>query len=645
MPRIASDGTGYVVLFSGGQRNQETLWAVEHDGGSWSAPTLLNDTVGINELALTASAGAGYLAARRRNTGAVTVVHRPPADDWGSPVPLSNVGNDVLLAASSSSFLVASRSGADVRATVGDGTTFPAATTLASVSGSALLHDAASDGASLALLYSSTADSEAWVQRYDGAWSGAAVDDGDGDGVLDGRIAAYADGYATVVASSIGEVRANRYLTGAWQGATAVEALAAPGARPRIARGVGGFELTWVQDDGDAHQLRTATLVDGGASGAPVALVTAPIPTAPSDVTLHADGTGRIVAVWLLEDEGANGLFASVYDGASWGSPALVATDATDPVMASNATTFLLAWVDESSPGARRAQTAEWVAGVWSAPVDLAGITPGSVVSVASDGTDYAIAASLFVYDVTVFTRSGGTWTWHQGIDGSANDVEHSPVIASAQGGYLVVWGQRWTAQNYIALRGVEGTQSGGGGWGAPFTISTTYDLRAVKMISRADEYRLLFSRAGLRLHASRFANSTLSGTVTLNDPGSSTSAGCSDLEPSGDGVGYLSLYKCSNLKWSAEIMGSTVDPTTVSTFTPPWGLASSGSGYWALYRGGVGLTRWVAEYAAGTWGAARPATDYLNAPGVTAAEIVFDGADYVVVYGSIAGVAARTNP
>ncbi len=221
----------------------------------------------------------------------------------------------------------------------------------------------------------------------DGGWGGATV--------LPDRVGPFAvqqlvgnEVGFSVVFSNDGGLSERRYQDGAW-GTDVVLATASHPLEEFSLLGAGReLVLGWEGDD-NVHVRKTS----GGAWQPPVTLPTRSYAGTVDAPEVVGDSAGRAAAVWGQWAGRKRGLYGNVFDGASWGTPFLLAAEGNAVSVGSNGSSFLFAYgervVNDTFQIATRRFT-QSLQPLVQIPTD-AGFYPVDL-EVASNGTGYAVA-------------------------------------------------------------------------------------------------------------------------------------------------------------------------------------------------------------------------------------------------------------
>ena len=205
------------------------------------------------------------------------------------------------------------------------------------------------------------------------------------------------------------------------------------------------YFATWDQNDPDGFdRLRGSVFHSGWQQD--ISLVSSSYAGVARTPRLAADGAGTILAVWQQYHRGIPNTYGSFSRNGVWETPFLVGEEAETPAVASNGTGFMVAWHGWHSGTLWQNSTVarSFSSGVWAAPFVVSAAYCGVGVSLASNGTGYALA--WIQYDNSAESAAGrihdGTsWGTVSLLENAAGVVYSSKVVSSGSG-YAFTWSQ-----------------------------------------------------------------------------------------------------------------------------------------------------------------------------------------------------------
>jgi hypothetical protein len=434
---VSSNGTSFLVAWAG---TQSGSWASEYGGASWSAPSFFTSATFPDSIAV-AGEGQGYRAVYIRS-GTVYSVRRV-GGAWSSPSSLGP-GRAVAVASAGEATCItwfdSSLLAVNARLEVGGtGTTvpvimsgfLPTASVGAAVNGGRCQVVAAAEAGAYGALY----DGASWAPPASLGLGAAAS--------VVGVAPRGAQDFAAV-ALVAGNVWVNRTAAGAWGTARLAEGSSEPARLPLIAAGSPSVaQVLFAQADANADQVWSVRY-DGTSVNAP-GLVSIPVNEGNSSgVQMAAAANGDALAIWTQEHRARSNVFWASRRAGLWGTPQLLAADASAAAVASNGTDFMIAYRAGLS-ASRTLVARRFSGGAFGAPTTISSGYDGSQSEkLASDGEGYAISYVVYasfsqgnqplarIFDGT----SWGAVKWLAAAGSKSADVS----IAGRTGEYLLAW-------------------------------------------------------------------------------------------------------------------------------------------------------------------------------------------------------------
>lgn len=625
-PRIVSNGTDYGVAWIQHGANTD-VYGVVGGSGAWPSPVVLDSGAGPVEGPVVVSNGAGFAAGWIRESlgdhGLLASIHDGA---WGAASSISPVGDDVdefAVASDGAGYAAAWSANVGgnslVRAAVHDGS-WGAPASLTTASEDAGFPRLASDGSSYAATWqqfdpgSATTFSLHGRTFENGSWDDARLLDVSDEPMLpESELAGGGAGYAASWLQWSGrafDVTAAIADDAAWKAPQVLSGELRHGSvmlrDVALARNDAGVVVAaWTQVDASLEPLLAQSLVsvfvstlDPGTAGS----WSTPerIGVGGDEPALASDGTGFAV-VWVAKDGAGDSIYAAESDDANtWSAPELLETtagDASGPVIASNASGYMAAWLEEGvTPSAVMANLHDGSGWGLAFPVGSGGVG-AYAPSLASDGSGYAVAwneHSGTEYDLYVNRWDGGGFVGPVALD-TGSDPAWGPAVASDGTGYVVAW-----YENGLGHSDVYASRWSGAAWsGAALLESDPESVDEVLVASNGSGYAAAWRR-GPSAGASVFDGGW--GTPHDVDPGADTIL---EIDLGSDAAGYA-------LGWT-RITGDQVHTRTAAWTGGTWDPASS------LDRleghGGYAVTPRLIATGPGTWLTTRLQTHPATSP------------------------------
>jgi len=408
-PYIASDGTGYGVVWVQDDGSRDTVYANLSNGSGWGAESNLMQ----NQYYGSVTGGIRFAA---NNAGDVLAIWRQH----------DNSTNNLFGCLYSSG---AWRSVFEITDNAGN-------------------YDISSDGDGFMIVHNHY--SEIYAVPYDTTTGLGSEVQISSSNAYDCRIASNGTGYCATWRqwdSPNYDTYANLYIGGSWEAyATLTPLDSGAGAinYPQIASNGTGYCVTWNQDDGVGTEDVWARIYNGTIWGS-VDL----IESHPNEIwypKIASNGTGYCV-VWEQTDD----IYANVSEGSPlvWTGPTLVELGSgwvDAPQVASNGSTYGVTW--HQYDGSNISIYVNLYDGSWGTETTIeSGSNDARYPRGASNGTGYCVS---WVQDdgtsdsVYANTFDGSTWGTEQVLESSDtevnNDWEMWPIVVAAQNTYTIGW-------------------------------------------------------------------------------------------------------------------------------------------------------------------------------------------------------------
>ncbi len=672
-PELASNGTGYAAVWSYGGNLNASIYS----GGAWSTPAQIDNNPSYIGILKMASNGTGYAVAYRDNYNQVYAVLYT-GGTWSGELRLDTgtTANDPDIASSSGGYAVSWHQDQHVYASLySTGTsTWLAPNKLDTQSGFANPPVIAGSSSGYAVSWAQSDDLgvdhiyTSLSSGVTGSWSGPVSVGSSTNGVQNPSITSISTGTGFAVAweqsdgATIDTV-ANFYSAGTWTTAIQLSDGTSDALSPLAVNAVGAFGIGWYQDDGSGNpnifgEPRNA---DGTATGSGLITLVqrTQLPWKGTDqapqIATNRDGVS--LAVWREYDKGVWKLYGSINNSGTWGTPFLVGTNAVAQALATNGASFMIAWSSGVNTGQVNAVTCSSSGALGTPRVVGPGPNFPDSLSMASDGSGYAVAWSQIVaseWSIYANVYSSGTWS----TDGGGNptpwllenriDVAFYPKIASNGRGYAAVW-QQIDGSGYSIFGNVfsAGTWSTGG----TLLESSANTASEPSIASNGTGYAAAWSQLDdatiWHAYANIYSGGTWSTNGTMVD---NLTTGASSAKIASNGSGYAVVWVQNPVSQTDPSIYANVysagtwttaqllENGTGGAFGPS--IASDGTGYavaWSQYDNLGILSIYADTYANGTWlmNGVDPAPVQLDGGGSSAASpmITSNGSKYSAVW------------
>jgi hypothetical protein len=595
-PRIASNGTGYAIVWWKNIVNTYDIYATVSSGGTgtatWAAPSSLENLSGIAYQPSIASNGSGY---------AVSWVQ---VDGTSALSVYANIYSS--------------------------GSWAPAGTLLESYT--SYVYDVnkapiASDGAGYAVAWSHAGGRINTNVYSSGTWTTASVIDNGSTNAYDVSIASNGTGYLVAWQQDDGtgnyDVYSNLYTAGSWSTPALMDDRAGDARTPVAVpfAGAAGYALSWLQDDASGNPNIFGTIYAGGAwSSPPEALVQGIWRGSTQMMRMATNKDGITLAVWPESHNGGWRIMGSLNASGAWSAPFLIdGTARGDVVIATNGTSFMVLWYDPTVGAPVAADCTS--NGALGTPEKIGPATfyDAYSLALASNGSGYAAVWTQYdAGETNVFSNiySNGSWSKDGGGTPTPWTIEDSPsypsynAVASNGAGYAAVWTQEDGVQYSIY-----GNVFSSGTWSTGGTLLETGSGYAEwpSIASNGSGYAAVWDQydgAHYNIYANLYSAGSWSTNGTMledlatdgyHPTVASNGAGYAAAWFQFDGVGwsiYANVY--SSGSWSSG--GTRLEDQDFGIDVPS--IASDGSGYavsWAQYDGSY-YSIYTNVYSAGTW-------------------------------------------
>lgn len=579
---IASNGSGFAAFWAGTGGTSAAIW----DGVGWTSAYVAPDTYasGIS----VASDGARYRAVWIAGAGSSCAARSATYSGgaW-STVTLgsSSTGISPALAVTPTTTCIAWRGYGDLGATLRverSGTVTTTTGFYGAYSWSSLAAAAAGDRCQVAAagtdgVYGASHDGTSWTTT--GASLGFATG-ADSPAVLPLGTTGF-----LVVARAGSHVQVNRAAAPGWAfAASAIQAdTGAEAARSVIAARAGDTaRLVFAKADAEGERLRIVR-VDAVGVGAPETLPMPPPPGQAANVQLAANASGEVVAVWEQQDAGGTGAFCAFRIAGRWSAPQRLDARGTTPVVASNGTEFMVAWVTPGPSDVPRIVARRLAEGTWleDATVVVAPtFWPFGPPLLASDGAGYALTYDGGFGPVGVI-YSVGTWLAPQqlntvGTKGTAGRAN----VAGRSGEYLFAWADAAVA--YFRRAAWNGSTWA---WGPATAMGGAYVPPALAAGPNGFATVYVSSTTGSPIEALLVTGGLASAATTLRTDASSCSCAVAS-----NGTTYLAASGCPGRNVESRVWDGTqwqpARTMRANAYVLALSAASDGAGYAVIADG-----------------------------------------------------------
>ena len=622
---LASNGAGYAITYAH-SAGVNAAHASVYSGGAWSTPRDLQTSTSDCQEPAIAGGANGYLVVWKVASGPSFASRYTTAAGWSADVQISSATDGFPEPATSgSTFAVAyARSGIWVRQGF-DGTTWGAeVSATGGASSPSSVYGLASNGSGFAVVFTASGGGYANVFAA-GSWGTAAVVENQGQ-LYRASIGSNGSGYS-VLAEQIDSANKTRNIwvagyaarpscspsgSSCWANQLAESALPIA-SDPDVARRGSVTALTWDQESSGKHQIQLRTF-DGTTLGAQTALMQGTVSASAKAVQMAVSSSGLVMAVWEQYSGGQSAVFASIWNGTSWGTPSIVASPAWAPGVASNGTGFAVAYEGSSGVSARI-----WSGGSFGASAQV-GFYSGSQyrpIAVASDGAGYAVAYGSY-NGIYANVYEAGAWGTLKVLDNGSGSVMQGPFVESNRTTYLVAWAQQLSGGTFVVS--AEATRSAGVWTFGPnlFAEGQAASVSSLALASNGSTYRIVFG-FGIGMWTN-----TWNGAWSTESKITAYSGSCQGARLVSNGSDYLAAYKCDVLRTNY-YDGTWTEGAQASNQTDPR-LASNGSGFAMTWLEGWQLRGSIFTAATKTWSAPQDVSEGNVPNNPASSEVVFDG-------------------
>jgi hypothetical protein len=475
-PRIASNGTGYAVVWSQFDDPSYNLYAVFYGNASWSSPDIIAGDEAYHYQIINNGGGFASIWRQLDSTGNSNITVKPHnGSNWGSgsmlvknlhrgsstgPIMATNK-NGITLAVWTQYHNGISRAYGNLNNGAGWGVPFQ----LSEGQISAITQDMATDGTGFMIVFTNGSDLHA---RYCSSSGELGIDSMIATLAGSPRVASNGTGYAITwqqynQKDSVYDVYANIHDGSAWQASNALLETGALSAEvPRIASNGSGYAVAWYQRGNACANIYTE------ASGWQPSGTVLQTGTDAREPDIASNGAGYAVTWREYKDSLWFDIYAIIFDGNDWqkdGSvnptPVLLENangNADNPRIASNGKGYAVVWRQQAGPsyvGDLFANIYTSNAG-WQAEASLIETEAQNLdqPTIASNGQGYA-AAWLQYHDygtrtgISAVKFNGTSWEAPAVLETGNGNVLR-PFIASNGTGYSPIWSQCDTADPLV---------------------------------------------------------------------------------------------------------------------------------------------------------------------------------------------------
>lgn len=578
---VAGSATGYAVVGSSGGDVSATVF----DGSQWSTAAIEASPSVTATYPRVAWNGTTWIVAYRTSTAPYPASYSPLARSWttGSAIPtLAGSVSDAPLAVAGQggrTCVVFSEGDAVVASVATSGTAFGLAKQLSSVgpTGPTSLGVAAS-GAGFAAVWRATSVGtvNAYGRVYWVNWAGSAESllESETGSVQDVRIVGVSSSSTPsyllgleILATGVPDVWAASAVGYSWSAPARVETGAAGASRPALAAtGTDEGAISWDQDDGSGPQLYVRAASTTPTLGTAAALGGTPPEGSTKGLAVAGRGGGEVMAVWAQDERNDTAVYAALRTPAGFTAPVQVATRARAPAVASNGSTYLVAYQQWNvATQAWDVAAAEWNGTAFDAPVTLA--AGGTAPAAASDGLGYAVAwtgANRLSFGTRI--REAGSWGTARLVGSTGSPVQY-PALGGKGGEYLAAYLDTltWTMKAQRATR-----SAGAWTWSAAASIGNefVYSSQAPAIAAGSGGWAVAYWKPGTSGNPDTAYGAVFDGTAwswSYLESGSWCSVGNPPLAVAALGSGYLFTSGCSGSSLNAWAW-TTSKGATVST-------------------------------------------------------------------------------